>query len=282
MAFFNYATKQVTAKIVYYGPGLGGKTTNLKFVFDHTTDTSRGEMVSLETNTDRTLFFDLLPVEVGKIGGFTARIQLYTVPGQVFYNKTRELVLKGADGMVFVADSQRAMRASNIESLENLRTNLTKAGRSLDDLPMVFQYNKRDLGDLLNLDELNADLNPDGRPWFAATAIEGAGVFESLKEISRLSLLSLAKEIHGDREPKPKPAVPQVEHIAVNGHRELSRSLAVAVRKDKFDRARRFTVRLEIGDDENQVLESKSFRLEVDRIGQLEGIHLDLDLHTEE
>ncbi len=282
MAFFNYTTKQLTAKIVYYGPGLGGKTTNLKHIFNQTTDESRGEMVSLETHSDRTLFFDLLPVEVGKVAGFTARIQLYTVPGQVFYNKTRELVLKGADGMVFVADSQRPMRASNTESLANLRVNLTKAGRDLDDIPLIYQYNKRDLSGLLTTEELNRDLNPESRAWVEASALRGDGVFETLKEISRLTLMKLATEVERPGAPKPKPPAPKVDRIAVNGHRELSRSLAMMVGRGKFDRARRFTVRLEIGDDENRVIDSKSFRMELDRIGQLEGIHFDLDLSTED
>lgn len=282
MAFFNYATKQVTAKIVYYGPGLGGKTTNLKHIFNQTTEASRGEMVSLETNGDRTLFFDLLPLEVGTIAGFTARIQLYTVPGQVFYNKTRELVLRGADGMVFVADSQTPMRSSNIESLDNLRTNLAKADRNVDDLPLVLQYNKRDLNELLSVDQMNADLNHEDRPWFEASALKGDGVFETLKEVSRLTLLQIATEIEGPSAAKPRPAGPKVEKIAVNGHRELSRSLAMTVARGNFDRARRFTVRLEIGDDENRVIESKAFRMELDRIGQLQGIHFDLDLRADD
>src|SRR5436309_4089244 len=141
---------QMTAKIVYYGPGLCGKTTNLQAIHQKTAPQSRGEMVSLETETDRTLFFDLLPLDVGVIGGFKTRIQLYTVPGQVFYNTTRKLVLKGVDGIVFVADSQRAMKDANVESLANLKTNLGEIGIKLDDLPVVFQYNKRDLSDILS------------------------------------------------------------------------------------------------------------------------------------
>src|SRR5713101_6926661 len=140
---------QMTAKIVYYGPGLCGKTTNLQAIHQKTAPQSRGEMVSLETETDRTLFFDLLPLDVGVIGGFRTRVQLYTVPGQVFYNTTRKLVLKGVDGIVFVADSQKAMKEANVESLNNLRTNLAEIGLQLDDLPLVFQYNKRDLSTIL-------------------------------------------------------------------------------------------------------------------------------------
>src|SRR6187399_1940088 len=137
MVFFNYSTMQMAAKIVYYGPGLCGKTTNLQFIYGHTSQDSRGEMVSLETETDRTLFFDLLPIDVGSIAGFNTRIQLYTVPGQVFYNTTRKLVLKGVDGVVFVADSQRAMREANAESLGNLKTNLAEIGIKLDEIPLV-------------------------------------------------------------------------------------------------------------------------------------------------
>lgn len=145
MVFFNYSTMQMAAKVVYYGPGLCGKTTNLQWIFEHTSTESRGEMVSLATETDRTLFFDLLPIDVGSIAGFSTRIQLYTVPGQVFYNTTRKLVLKGVDGVVFVADSQRPMLQANVESFQNLEENLAEMGLSLDNIPVVLQYNKRDL-----------------------------------------------------------------------------------------------------------------------------------------
>ena len=161
MVFFNYATMQMAAKIVYYGPGLCGKTTNLHVIYARTSPNSRGEMVSLETETDRTLFFDLLPLDVGVIGGFKTRLQLYTVPGQVFYNTTRKLVLKGVDGMVFVADSQRPMLEPNRESLKNLRENLAGMGLSLEEIPWVLQYNKRDLPNILDVEELQQALNPD-------------------------------------------------------------------------------------------------------------------------
>ena len=192
MVFFNYATMQMAAKIVYYGPGLCGKTTNLHVIYGRTAPTSRGEMVCLETETDRTLFFDLLPLDVGVIGGFKTRLQLYTVPGQVFYNTTRKLVLKGVDGIVFVADSQRPMRDPNVESLKNLRENLAEIGLTLETVPRVFQYNKRDLPNILSLDELNESLNPDGSVEFhEASATNGTGVFETLKAISKLTLRSL-------------------------------------------------------------------------------------------
>jgi len=214
MVFFNYATMQMAAKIVYYGPGLCGKTTNLHQIYSKTSPQSRGEMVSLETETDRTLFFDLLPLDVGVIGGFKTRLQLYTVPGQVFYNTTRKLVLKGVDGIVYVADSQRAMIEANLESLKNLQDNLAEIGVALDTLPLVLQYNKRDLPNVLSVEELNARLNKDGKlETHEASAVSGAGVFETLKGISKLTLKSLRKRMIGDdagsrRMSPPRPAAP--------------------------------------------------------------------------
>src|SRR5512143_314905 len=188
MVFLNYTAMQMTAKIVYYGPGLCGKTTNLGWIHAKTAPRSRGEMVSLETEADRTLFFDLLPLDVGVIGGLKVRLQLYTVPGQVFYNATRRLVLKGVDGVVFVADSQLPALEPNEESLANLRQNLEELGIEPRDVPVVFQYNKRDLRNILPVEKLQAALNPQGAPAFEAAAIHGVGVFETLKEISRRSL----------------------------------------------------------------------------------------------
>jgi mutual gliding-motility protein MglA len=196
MVFFNWATMQMAAKIVYYGPGLCGKTTNLSFIYSKTAPGSRGEMVSLETETDRTLFFDLLPLEVGKVGGFRTRLQLYTVPGQVFYNTTRKLVLKGVDGVVFVADSQRPMRDANVESYRNLEENLKELGIELADLPLVLQYNKRDLKNILSPDELGETLNTNGdREFFEAVAVRGDGVFETLKAITKTTLRSLRRRM---------------------------------------------------------------------------------------
>lgn len=196
MVFFNWATMQMAAKIVYYGPGLCGKTTNLSYIYAKTAPGSRGEMVSLETETDRTLFFDLLPIEVGKVGGFRTRLQLYTVPGQVFYNTTRKLVLKGVDGLVFVADSQRPMADANSESFKNLEENLREMGLTIDSLPLVLQFNKRDLKNILSVEELNQLINPDGR-WesFEAVAVEGHGVFETLKAITKSTLKSLRRRM---------------------------------------------------------------------------------------
>jgi len=192
MVFFNWATMQMAAKIVYYGPGLCGKTSNLSYIYAKTSPDSRGEMVSLETESDRTLFFDLLPIEVGTIGGFKTRLQLYTVPGQVFYNTTRKLVLKGVDGLVFVADSQRPMRDANIESFQSLIENLEEFGLGVSEVPIVLQYNKRDLSNILAIEELNADLNPDGAfKYEEASAVNGDGVITTLKEITKLTLKKL-------------------------------------------------------------------------------------------
>ncbi|MBN2370024.1 MAG: GTPase domain-containing protein [Vicinamibacteria bacterium] len=186
---------QVTAKIVFYGPGLCGKTTNLQYIHGKTASHSRGEMVSLETETDRTLFFDLLPLDVGVISGMKVRLQLYTVPGQVFYNATRKLVLKGVDGIVFVADSQKAALEANVESIENLRVNLAEQALQLRDLPLVIQYNKRDLRNILPMERLEETLNPNGIPSYEAAALHGIGVFETLKAISRLTLVTIRKKL---------------------------------------------------------------------------------------
>jgi signal recognition particle receptor subunit beta len=214
MALMNYTTMQITAKIVYYGPGLCGKTSNLQWIHQKTAGRSRGEMLSLETETDRTLFFDLLPLDVGVIGGMKVRLQLYTVPGQVFYNATRRLVLKGVDGVVFVADSQLAARDANRESLQNLVANLEEMGLGLESVPLVFQYNKRDIRNIIPVETLEEDLNPRALPHFEAAAIHGLGVFETLKEISRLSLgtikAKIAEEDKKQAHPAaaPPPAVP--------------------------------------------------------------------------
>ncbi len=199
MVFFNYATMQMAAKIVYYGPGLCGKTTNLHHIYAKTSSQSRGEMVSLETETDRTLFFDLLPIDVGVIGGFKTRLQLYTVPGQVFYNTTRKLVLKGVDGIVFVADSQMAMLEANVESLKNLRENLVEIGVVLDELPLVLQLNKRDLPNVTTVEAMMAVLDPEHRlDHVESVASAGTGVFETLKQISKLTLRTLRRRMTGE------------------------------------------------------------------------------------
>ncbi|MBI4955844.1 MAG: gliding-motility protein MglA [Myxococcales bacterium] len=193
MTFINLMAREINCKIVYYGPGLCGKTTNLQFIFDKTKPTSRGKMVSLATETDRTLFFDFLPLELGEIRGFKTRFHLYTVPGQVFYDASRKLILKGIDGAVFVADSQIARADANEESLDNLRVNLAEYGLALDKIPYVIQYNKRDLPSVMSVEELRASLNPDGVPEFEAVASDGTGVFETLKAVARLVFLELKK-----------------------------------------------------------------------------------------
>jgi mutual gliding-motility protein MglA len=193
MALVNYSTREITTKIVYYGPGRSGKTSNLQYVHAFVPEGRRGPMVSLATETDRTLFFDFLPLDLGDISGFRTRMQLYTVPGQVYYNATRKLVLRGADGVVFVADSQRERFDDNVESLRNLHENLLGEEIVLRDFPMVLQYNKRDLPDVLPVDELDDVLNFRSLPAFTAAAVEGTGVFDTLKGISQLVLQSLSR-----------------------------------------------------------------------------------------
>src|SRR5690606_30184881 len=184
--FINLMAREINCKIVYYGPGLCGKTTNLQYIYDRTKPEAKGKMVSLATETDRTLFFDFLPLELGEIRGFKTRFHLYTVPGQVFYDASRKLILKGVDGCVFVADSQIARVDANEESLDNLKVNLAEYGMSLDKIPYVMQYNKRDLPSVMEIEELRALLNPSGVPEFEAVASEGKGVFETLKAVARL------------------------------------------------------------------------------------------------
>jgi len=193
MALVNHTTREINAKIVYYGPGLCGKTTNIHLIYHRIAPNQRGKLISLATETDRTLFFDFLPVELGTIKNYKVRFHLYTVPGQVFYNATRKLVLKGADGVIFVADSQRAMLDANLESLANLRDNFAEQGVNIADFPMVIQYNKRDLSDTLSVDELNAALNPRTVPYYEAVAITGDGVLKTFTAISKLVLQDMQK-----------------------------------------------------------------------------------------
>jgi len=195
MALFNYATKEITIKIVYYGPGLSGKTTNLQYLHSKFDPSKRGKLLSLATEADRTLFFDFLPVEIGKISDFSIRFQLYTVPGQVRYNATRKLVLKGADAVIFVADSQREMKEQNIESLINMRDNLISNNIDPDEIPVFYQFNKRDLSNILSIEELNRDLNPDGKfEYLDAVAINGTGVEESFQHITKIVIKNILKK----------------------------------------------------------------------------------------
>ncbi|HEX7120155.1 MAG TPA: GTPase domain-containing protein [Longimicrobiales bacterium] len=194
MSLVNYSAREITCKIVYYGPGRSGKTTNLQYVHARVPDGRKGQMVSLATETDRTLFFDYLPLDLGSISGFRTRLQLYTVPGQVYYNATRKLVLRGADGVVFVADSQREQLEENLDSLRNLQENLLEEGFDIRELPFVLQYNKRDLPGVLSVEELEDALNFRGVPSCAATAVTGEGVFDTLRRISELVLRSLSRK----------------------------------------------------------------------------------------
>ncbi|MGA6994566.1 MAG: GTPase domain-containing protein [Candidatus Deferrimicrobiaceae bacterium] len=193
MSFINYSSREINCKIVYYGPGLCGKTTNLQYVFKRMNPESRGKMISLATETDRTLFFDFLPVSMGEIRGFKTRFHLYTVPGQVFYDASRRLILRGVDGVVFCADSQLTRMDSNLESFDNLKINMREQGYDPDRIPLVLQYNKRDINSVASVAELHALLNYRNVPEFEAVATTGVGVFETLKGIIKLVLTDLKK-----------------------------------------------------------------------------------------
>jgi signal recognition particle receptor subunit beta len=208
MVLFNYSTKELTAKVVYYGPGLCGKTTNLQWIHEKTPIKNKGKMLSLATEADRTLFFDFLPIDLGTIRGMKTRIQLYTVPGQVFYNATRRMVLKGADCVVFVADSQEPVLDANLDALANLKENLEANEIDPGEIPTVLQYNKRDLPNALPVEILNERLNPRGLPFFEAVAMKGQGVDETLKAATGLVFKSLATKYGGGGEAAAKPATP--------------------------------------------------------------------------
>jgi len=193
MSFINYMAREINCKIVYYGPGLCGKTTNLQYIYERTNPDAKGKMISLATETERTLFFDFLPLSLGEIRGFKTRFHLYTVPGHVFYDASRKLILKGVDGVIFVADSQIEQLEANQESAENLRTNLAEQGYSLEKIPYVVQYNKRDLPNIVPVEELRELLNPTRVPDFEAVARSGGGVFDTLKAVSKLVLTELKR-----------------------------------------------------------------------------------------
>jgi mutual gliding-motility protein MglA len=192
MSMINYASREINCKLVYYGPGLGGKTTNLEYVYEKVNPETRGKLISLATEQERTLFFDFLPVDLGSIRGFKTRFHLYTVPGQVYYNASRRLILKGVDGLVFVADSQAERMDANIAALENLYENLSEYGYDFERMPIVLQWNKRDLDSALPVAELRRQLNPMGVPEHEAVAVRGTGVFDTLKTVSKLVLKSLS------------------------------------------------------------------------------------------
>ena len=199
MSLVNYATREITCKIVYYGPGRSGKTTNLQYIYSRVPWDRKGEMVSLATEADRTLFFDFLPLDLGQISSFSTRFQLYTVPGQVYYNATRKLVLQGADGVVFVADSQRNQIEDDIESFKNLQENLLEHGIDIREIPVVIQYNKRDLPNILAIDLLEEELNFRDVPSFPASALLGEGVFDTLRSVSESVLKKLAGKLDNSR-----------------------------------------------------------------------------------
>ena len=192
MSMINYASREINCKIVYYGTGLGGKTTNLEYIYSRVNPETKGKMISLATESERTLFFDFLPIDLGEVRGFKTRFHLYTVPGQVYYNASRRLILKGVDGIVFVADSQASRAEANIESMHNLYENLETYGYDLENIPFAIQYNKRDMSNILSTEELRAQINPMGVPDFEGIAIEGRGVFETLSCVSKLVVESLS------------------------------------------------------------------------------------------
>ena len=194
MTFINYAAREINCKIVYYGPGLCGKTTNLQWIYDKTNPQAKGKLISLATETDRTLFFDFLPLDLGTVRGFKTRFHLYTVPGQVFYDASRKLILKGVDGVIFVADSQEARMEANIESLANLEKNLKEQGYELASVPYALQFNKRDLPTAIPADDMYRALNFKGEPTFEAIAMNGTGVFDTLKAVAKLVLNELKKK----------------------------------------------------------------------------------------
>lgn len=191
MAFVNYSSREINVKLVYYGPGLGGKTTNIQYIYKKTNPDTRGRLISLATETERTLFFDFLPLQLGEIRGFKTRFHMYTVPGQVFYDASRKLILKGADGIVFVADSQIERMDANLESMDNMKENMIENNLVLEEIPMVMQYNKRDLPSAMESRELSRMLNPNRLPEFDAIATQGAGVFETVKTIAKLVINNL-------------------------------------------------------------------------------------------
>ena len=191
MSFINFAAREINCKIVYYGPGLGGKTTNLQWIFERTGDQQKGKMISLATETERTLFFDFLPLDLGTVRGFKTRIHLYTVPGQVFYDASRKLILRGVDGVVFVADSQEERMDANVEALENLQENLKEHSYDFNRIPYVLQLNKRDLPNAMPVDTLKKELLKKEEPIIEAIAFQGVGVFETLKSVAKLVLIEL-------------------------------------------------------------------------------------------
>jgi signal recognition particle receptor subunit beta len=199
MSFVNYHTKEINCKIVYYGPGLGGKTTNIQHVYQKTSKDNKGKIISLNTENERTLFFDFLPLDLGEIRGFRTRFHLYTVPGQVFYEASRKLILRGVDGLIFVADSQVEKMEANVESIKGLEKNLLEQGYDIEKLPLVMQWNKRDLPNVIPVQDLEDQVNKWGVPSFESTACSGEGVFETLKMMSKMVLMNLKGGLKTDQ-----------------------------------------------------------------------------------
>jgi signal recognition particle receptor subunit beta len=241
MALFNYANREITAKIVYYGPGVCGKTTSLQYIHERIAPDQRGRLLSLATETDRTIFFDLLPLKVGEIRGFKLRFQLYTVPGQVKYNQTRKLVLQGADAIVFVADSQVSCREANVESFKNLQDNLKEQGKTWEDMPLVYEFNKRDLPNLLSIEDLNRDLNARKLPYFPTVATKGVGVMESLEAISKLALQDIESRLVATTTAGTAESTAEEEFAAVSesldlaGGEELAADTSLTFSNEELD-----------------------------------------------
>jgi hypothetical protein len=192
MSLINYSSREINVKVVYYGPGLCGKTTNIQYIYDKVSPDTKGKLITLATEMDRTLFFDFLPLELGKVKGFRTRFHLYTVPGQVYYDASRKLIIRGVDGIIFVADSQRNRYDANIESLYNLHENLAEYQLKLDDIPFAIQYNKRDMPDVIATKDLEEELNPKRYPSFEAVAVKGVGVFDTLKAVAKSVVSNLS------------------------------------------------------------------------------------------
>ncbi|MCS7013022.1 MAG: ADP-ribosylation factor-like protein [Chloroherpetonaceae bacterium] len=225
MANINYANKEIIIKIVYYGPGMSGKTTNLQVIHQMVPQEAASKMISLATEQDRTLFFDLLPLSLGSVKGFNTKFQLYTVPGQVYYNTTRKLVLNGVDGVVFVADSQQGKMAENKESMQNLKENLAEYGIDLAKFAVVIQYNKRDLPNIYSIEELQRELNPYGFPYTEAVAFKGQGLMETLKLISKLTLQRIGQKTGTGTTVSEQPAAQPAPAAAPQGSSEFFKNL---------------------------------------------------------
>ena len=241
MAFVNYNNREITIKIVYYGPALSGKTTCLKEIFKNTEFEKKGKLITLDTDGDRTLFFDFLPLEIGKLGDYSIKVQLYTVPGQVAYNTTRKLVLQGSDGIVFVADSQDIMKDQNIESFTNLKMNLKENSINGSDIPLIFQYNKRDLSEVMTIDDINNDLNPENKPFFPTIATTGENIQEGLHTIMKMVMIYI----------KNKLPVFQKDKTVMFSRDEIT-AATIDDKKKEMDKIKNSNLR---GDTEEEILE---------------------------